>query len=59
MILPVPPKPTLAHWPTQIADALRGLIHQANLARDSGRDTLDAAVRDKLIKQFADGVPTV
>ena len=23
-------------WPIQIADALRGLIHQANLARDAG-----------------------
>ncbi|MGH3517765.1 MAG: IS66 family transposase [Haloechinothrix sp.] len=45
-----------AHWPTQIADALRGLIHQANLARDAGRDTLEAAARDELIKQFTDGV---
>jgi len=45
-----------AHWPIQIADALRGLIHQANLARTAGRDTLDTAVRDTLIKQFRDGV---
>lgn len=45
-----------AHWPTQIADALRGLIHQANLARDADRDTLDTAVRDTLIKDFTDGV---
>jgi transposase len=45
-----------AHWPTQIADALRSLIHQTNLARDAGRDTLDALVRDTLIKQFKDGV---
>ena len=30
-----------AIWPTQVQDALRGLIHQANLARDAGeaRDT--------------------
>ena len=27
-----------AVWPTQIAEALRALIHQANLARDAGRD---------------------
>jgi uncharacterized coiled-coil protein SlyX len=45
-----------AHWPDQIADALRGLIHEANLARGAGRDTIDDAVRDKLIKQFTDGV---
>lgn len=45
-----------AHWPTQIADALRGLIHQTNLARDGGLDSIDAAVRDKLIKEFEDGV---
>jgi transposase len=45
-----------AHWPTQIADALRDLIHQANLARNTGRNTLDTAVRDTLIKQFRDGV---
>ncbi|MGH3518013.1 MAG: IS66 family transposase [Haloechinothrix sp.] len=45
-----------AHWPTQIADALRGLIHEANLAREAGRDAIEAEVRDKLIKEFADGV---
>ena len=44
------------HWPAQITDALRGLIHQANLARDAGHDTIEAAVRDKLIKQFRHGV---
>jgi hypothetical protein len=26
------------HWPIQIADALRGLIHPANTARDAGAD---------------------
>jgi transposase len=45
-----------AHWPAQIADALRGLIHQANLARDAGRATIADAVRDELIKQFRHGV---
>jgi len=42
-----------AHWPAQIGDALRGLIHHANLAR---RDAIEAAVRDKLVKQFRNGV---
>ncbi|MGI8306417.1 IS66 family transposase [Saccharopolyspora hattusasensis] len=45
-----------AHWPTQITDALRGLIHHANLARDAGRRALNDAVRDKLINNFRDGV---
>lgn len=45
-----------AHWPTQIADALRRLIHQTNLARDAGRGTLDTVLRDRLIKRFKDGV---
>jgi hypothetical protein len=35
-----------AHWPIQIA----------NLARDAGRDTIAAGVRDELIKQFTNGV---
>jgi transposase len=45
-----------AHWPAQIADALRGLIHQANLARDAGHPALPDDLRDKLIKQFTQGV---
>jgi uncharacterized coiled-coil protein SlyX/transposase len=45
-----------AHWPTQIAEALRGLIHQANLAREAGREAIDAEVRDELITRFRDGV---
>ena len=45
-----------AHWPTQIADALRGLIHEANLARDAGRDAIEQTTKDELIKQFTDGV---
>jgi transposase len=44
------------HWPTQIADALRGLIHQANLARQTGRDAIDAQIKNMLIKRFTDGV---
>jgi transposase len=45
-----------AVWPTQIADALRGLIHQANLAREEGRNAIDAGVRDELITRFRHGV---
>lgn len=45
-----------AHWPTQTADALRGLIHQANLAHASGRDAIDEQIKNALIKRFRDGV---
>jgi hypothetical protein len=45
-----------AHWPPQIADALRGLIHEANLARDAGRDAIDEQIKNTLIKRFCDGV---
>ena len=45
-----------AVWPTQIADALRGLIHQANLARDQGHDTIPADVADPLVELFRHGV---
>jgi hypothetical protein len=45
-----------ALWPTQIADALRELIHEANLARDTGRDRIDADVKAALTQRFRDGV---
>lgn len=45
-----------AHWPPQIADALRQLIHEANLARDARRDTIEQDIKDELIKKFKDGV---
>jgi len=45
-----------AVWPDQIADALRGLIHQANLAREAGHDTIPTSVRDELITRFRHGV---
>lgn len=35
-----------AHWPTQIADALRGLIHQANLAREADQNSIQATLRE-------------
>ena len=44
------------HWPGQIAEALRGLIHATNLARDHDQDTIDAAARDDLCRLFRDAV---
>lgn len=43
-------------WPTQIADALRALIHHANLAREQGLDTIPAHLADPLHKLFRHGV---
>jgi len=45
-----------AVWPTQIADALRGLIHQANLAREQGKDAIPAQVVDPLVELFDQGM---
>ena len=45
-----------AHWPAQIADALRELIGQANLARDRELDAIPTGVKNELIKRFRDGV---
>jgi transposase len=45
-----------APWPTQIADALRGLIHHTNLARNEGREALNDTVRAKLVNRFRHGV---
>ncbi|MDQ4031895.1 MAG: hypothetical protein M3332_06370, partial [Actinomycetota bacterium] len=45
-----------AVWPIQIADALRELIGQGNLARDQGLDTIPDPVRDTLITRFRNGV---
>jgi hypothetical protein len=45
-----------AHWPAQIADAPRGLIHEANLAREHGQDTITEQVKNTLITRFRDGV---
>jgi hypothetical protein len=44
------------HWPGQIAGALRGLIHQANLARDRGADAIPDDVKADLINRFHHGV---
>ena len=45
-----------ARWPTQIADALRDLIHAANTARDAGHDTIDAELRDTRLEWLRSGV---
>jgi transposase len=44
------------HWPTQIRDALRGLVHQANTARTAGADQIDPEVKDELTRRFRQGV---
>ncbi|MGH3755986.1 MAG: IS66 family transposase [Pseudonocardiaceae bacterium] len=45
-----------AVWPVQIADALRGLIHEANLAREHGLDKVAHDVAALLLDRFRDGV---
>ena len=39
-----------AVWPAQIADALRALIHHANLARAGGEEQVDPDIRAELVK---------
>jgi len=45
-----------AVWPTQIADALRALIHQANLPREQGHASIPTDVTDPLVRLFRQGV---
>jgi transposase len=45
-----------AVWPTQIADALRALIHHANTARDHGGDHVEARLRADLLHTLKHGV---
>jgi hypothetical protein len=45
-----------AIWPAQIRDALRELIHRANLARAQGRDRIPAEVADPIISRYRHGV---
>jgi transposase len=45
-----------AQWPTQIAEALRGLIHETNLARDQRLKAIPAALKNELITRYRDGV---
>ena len=43
-------------WPAQIADALRGLIHATNTARNNSDDQVDPDVRAELVKTLRHGV---
>jgi transposase len=43
-------------WPAQIADALRVLIHHANLARAESAEQIDEDIREPLITRFRAGV---
>jgi transposase len=45
-----------AVWPVQIADALRELIHQANLAREQGLPAIPADIRDTLLRRLRNGM---
>jgi transposase len=45
-----------AVWPTQIADALRALIHQATLAREQNLPAIPADIRDELLRRFRNGL---
>lgn len=45
-----------AVWPAQIADALRALIHHANLARAGGEEQVDPDIRAELVKTLRHGV---
>jgi hypothetical protein len=45
-----------AIWPTQIADALRGLIHEANLAREACATGIAEHLKTALTQRFRDGV---
>jgi transposase len=45
-----------AVWPVQIADALRGLIHQANLAREQNLPAIPTDIRDELLRRFRNGM---
>ena len=45
-----------AVWPTQIADALRGLIHHANHARQQGLPAIPTDIRDELLTRLRNGM---
>lgn len=45
-----------AVWPAQIADALRGLIHATNTAREVGAEAIDPKVRATLMHTLKHGV---
>jgi hypothetical protein len=45
-----------AVWPVQIADALRTLIHEANLAREQGLTAIPSDVRDEPARRLRNGM---
>jgi hypothetical protein len=45
-----------AHWPVQIREALQGLIHAANTARDQGHPAIPEATAAPLTHAFRHGV---
>jgi hypothetical protein len=45
-----------AVWPKQISDALRALIHEANLAREQNRPGISAVVKAELLYRLHHGV---
>jgi transposase len=45
-----------AVWPTQIADALRALIHHANQAREQDLHAIPGDVRDALLRRLRNGM---
>jgi transposase len=44
------------HWPMQIIEALQGLIHAANTAREKGFDAIDPDEKADLLMRFRHGV---
>jgi transposase len=45
-----------AHWPVQIREALQGLIHAANTAREQGLPAVPGEIAAPLIRAFRHGV---
>jgi transposase len=45
-----------AHWPKQISDALRALIHEANHAREQNQPGIDPVVKAELLYKLHHGV---
>jgi len=45
-----------AHWPVQVTQALRDLVHAANLARDQNLPAIPAHIADPLISGYRHGV---
>jgi transposase len=43
-------------WPVQIADALRELIHEANLAHDRGLPAIPGDIHDALLRRLRNGM---